>query len=84
MSNISESMFDLDILSSQDEDHVNILEELQIRTEVSRDYITQITSSNRLKGLFYSSITFDLSHRVLSDAEIKILEKDLDFAPIQS
>ena len=26
---------------------------------------------------------FDLSHRVLTDAEIKVLEKGLDFAPIQ-
>ena len=53
MSNISENMFHLDILSSQDEYLVNILEELQNRTEVSRDYITEITSSNPLKGLFY-------------------------------
>ena len=26
---------------------------------------------------------FNLSHRVLSDAEIKLPEKELDFAPIQ-
>ena len=26
---------------------------------------------------------FNLSHRVLTDAEIKVLEKGLDFAPIQ-
>ena len=48
-SNISENMFDLDFLSTQDEDLVNILEELQNRTEVSGDNITEITSSNRLK-----------------------------------
>ena len=76
-------MFDLDFLSSQDEDLVSILVELQNRTEVLADNITEITSSNRLKGHFCSGNIFNLSHRVLSDAEIKILEKGLDFSPIQ-
>ena len=76
-------MFDLDFLSSQDEDIGNIVEELQNRTEVSGNNITENTSSNRLKGHFCSDTIFNLSHRVLSDAEIKILEKGLDFAPIQ-
>ena len=76
-------MFDLDFSSSQDKDLVNILEELQNRTEVSRDNITEITSSNRLKVHFYLDIIFNLSHRVLSDAGTKILEKGLGFAPIQ-
>ena len=78
-SNICENMFDLDFLSSQDEDLANVLEELQNRTEVSRNNITESTSSNRLKGHFCSDTIFNLSHRVLSDAEIKILEKGLDF-----
>ena len=81
--NTSENMFDLAFLSTQDEDLVNILEELQNRTEVSGDNITEITSSNCLKGYFCSHTVFNLSHRVLPDAEIKILEKDLDFAPTQ-
>ena len=76
-------MFDLDFLSSQDEDLVNILEELQNRTEISGNNITENTSSNRLKEHFCSDTIFNLSHRVLSDAEIKILEKVLDFAPTQ-
>ena len=82
-SNISENTFDLDFLSLQDEDLVNILEELQNRMEVSGNNITENTSSNRLKGHFCLDTIFNLSHRVLSDAEIKILEKGLDFAPIQ-
>ena len=82
-SNIIEKTFDLNFLSSQDEDLVNILEELQNRTEVSGNNITENTSSNRLKGHFCSDTIFNLSHRVLSDAEIKILEKGLDFIPIQ-
>ena len=82
-SNISENISDLDFNSSQDEDLVNILEELQNRTEILENNITENTSSNHLKGHFCSETSVNLSHRVLSDAEIKILEKSLDFAPIQ-
>ena len=39
-SNISENMSDLDFLSSQGEDLVNILEELQNRIEISGNNIT--------------------------------------------
>ena len=70
-------MFDLDLLSSQDQ-------ELKNRTEVLGTNITEITSSNRLKGRFCLDTIFNLSHMILSNAEIKILEKSLDFAPIQS
>ena len=62
---------------------MNILKVLQSRTEVLGDNITEIMNSNCLKGHFCSNSIVDSSHRVLSDAEIKILEKDSDFAPIQ-
>ena len=35
------------------------------------------------KGYFCSDTIFNLSHKVLSDSEIKVLEHELDFAPIQ-
>ena len=82
-SNSSGNMFDLDFLLPQEEDLANILEELQNKTEVSGDSITEITSSNCLKGRFCSDTIVNLGHRVLSDAEIKIIEKGLDFLPIQ-
>ena len=47
------------------------------------DDITEIMRSNRVKGRFCSDTIFNLSHMVLSDIEIKFLEKSLDFAPIQ-
>ena len=37
----------------------------------------------RLKGYFCSDTVFNLSGRVLSESEIKVLEKGLDFAPFQ-
>ena len=41
------------------------------------------TTDNRLSGYFCSETIFNLSNRVLTDTEIKVLEKGLDFAPIQ-
>ena len=81
--NISENMFNLNSMPSQDEELVNISEELQHRMEVLRDNITESTSSNHLKGHYCSGTIFNLSHKVLSDAAIKIFGKGLDFAPIQ-
>ena len=48
----TENTFDLDFLSLQDEDLVNILEELQNRTEVSGNNITENTNSNRFIVLY--------------------------------
>ena len=62
---------------------MNILKQLQNRTEVSRYNITENTSSNSLKGHSCSDTSFNLSHRFLSDAETKTLEKGLGFGPIQ-
>ena len=36
-----------------------------------------------LSGYFCLETIFNLSHRMLTDAVIKVLEKTLDFAPIQ-
>ena len=42
-----------------------------------------MTSLGPLRGQLCSGTIFNLSHRVLSDAEIKLLEKRLDIVPIQ-
>ena len=39
------------------------------------------THDSRMKGYFYT--VFNLSNKVLTEDEIKILEKGLDFAAIQ-
>ena len=41
------------------------------------------TTGNRLSGCFCSETIFNLSNRVLTDTEIRVLEKGLDFAPFQ-
>ena len=39
---------------------------------------------NRLSGYFCSDTIFNLSQKALMDSKIKVLEKGLDYAPIQS
>ena len=63
--------------STQDEDLLDILVELQ------KPIKGAIGENDRLEGYFCSDTVFNLSNRVLSDSEIKLLEKGLDFAPIQ-
>ena len=63
---------------TQDKEILSILEELeQVQS-------TSITDSDRISGYFCSDTVFNLSKKVLSDMEIKILEKGLDYAPIQN
>ena len=69
---------------AQDEEMLKILEKLHSSNrETSVMGISSITSDeNRLTGYFCSDAIFNLSNRVLSDNKIKVLEKDLDFAPL--
>ena len=70
------------ILSSQDEEVLSILEELQKKSP-SKDF--NINSSNdRISGYFCSDPVFNLSKKILTDIEIKVFEKGLDYAPIQN
>ena len=64
---------------------LRILEELHSSNRVTSVMgISSITANeNRLTGYFCSDTIFALSNRVLSDNEIKVLEKGLDFAPMQ-
>ena len=66
------------ILSSQDEEILPILEELQ-RKSPSKDFNN---SNDRASGYFCSDTVFNLSKKVLPDSEIKVLEKGLDYALI--
>ena len=42
-----------------------------------------VTDEGRLQGFFCSKTVFNLRERVLSEIEIQVLEKGLDFVPIQ-
>ena len=94
-SNVSGASENLD---DQDFEILNILEDLlkssddtekQVKSvERKNNYSIQIktsitTDESRLSGYFCSETVFNLSNRVLSDAEIRVLGKGLDYAPIQ-
>ena len=72
-----------DVLNSQDQELLSILEELQISDHNLPLERSVDISATRITGYFCSDTVFNLSNRVLIDIEIKILEKGLDFAPIQ-
>ena len=68
--------------STQDRKLLDILKELQNHEPcVNNNNVS--TSDERIQGFFCSDTVFNLSNRVLSENEIKVLEKGLDFAPIQ-
>ena len=70
--------------STQDMELLQISEELQNSNEIiSSDSSSDVIPDKRLKGYFCSDTVFNLSGRVLSESEIKVLEKGLDFASFQ-
>ena len=72
----------METFDTQDHEFLDILEELGT-AEKGTEHDVNVTSLGRLRRHFCSDIIFNLSHMVLSDAEINVLEKGLDFAPIQ-
>ena len=60
---------------------LDILHELG-NVESAKEHVN-VRSLSRFMGHFCFDTIFNLSHRVLSDAEIKVLEKGLDSALIQ-
>ena len=64
-----------DVLSSQNDKLLRILED---------NNNPNCSNYTRISGYFCSDTVFNLSRRVLSEDEIKVLEKGLDFAPIQN
>ena len=69
------------VFSSQDDELLRILEDLPKDKPLHCN--PNCSEESRIKGYFCSDTVFNLSRRVLSEDEIKVLEKGLDFAPIQ-
>ena len=73
---------EFETFDTQDRELLNILEQLG-NIEKAKEHDVNVTSLGPLRGHFCSDTIFNLSHRVLSDAETKVLEKGFDFAPFQ-
>ena len=73
------------MLSTQDMEVLEILEELENNANVNFTGCKHKynTDDSRMKGYFCSDTVFNLSNKVLTEDEIKVLEKSLDFVPIQ-
>ena len=65
-------------LDTQDYEILKILEDLQ----GSANQRVEFTEQSRLTGNFVSDTVFNLSNKVLSDREIRVPGKGLDFEPI--
>ena len=70
-----------EIFSTQDRELTSISEDLE---NIDNKREANATEETRLSGYFCSDTIFNLSQKVLTDSEIKVLEKGLDYAPIQS
>ena len=70
-----------EVFSTQDRELASILQDLE-NIDNSRE--ANATEKTRLSGYFCSDTVFNLSRKVLTDSEIKDLEKGLDYAPIQN
>ena len=73
------------MLSTQDMEVLEILEELKSNANGNFTCCEHKfnTEDSRMKGYFCSDTVFNLSNKVLTEDEIKVLEKGLEFAPIQ-
>ena len=73
------------LLSTQDMEVLEILGELEKNANANFTCYEHKynTDDSRMKGYFCSDTVFNFSKKVLTEDKIKVLEKGLDFAPIQ-
>ena len=69
-----------DDLDSGDEELVNILHDLHKSQGVIAEKSPK-SVNGRMKGYFYSKTVFNLSRKILTETEMRVLEKGLGFAP---
>ena len=70
-----------EIFSTQDRELASILEDLEI---IDNNREVNATEKSSLSGYFCSDTIFNLSRKILTDRDIKVLEKGFDYAPLQS
>ena len=68
-------------LTSQDRELISVADELQ---NISVTGPSNNTDTTRLTGCFCLKTVFNHTNRALSDAESKVLEKGLGYAPSQN
>ena len=75
-----------EVFNTQDKEFFSVLEDLMDLNDSlylqNKNISAKVSSEGRISGYFCSDTVFNLSHRVLTETEIKVLEKGLDYAPI--
>ena len=79
---INNTSADFETFDKQDRELLDILKELG-NVDKGKEHDVNVTSLGRLRVYFCSDTIFNLNQRVLLDAEIKVLEKGLDFALLE-
>ena len=74
-----------DIFNAHDKEFLSVLEDLVGIYDPlnSQNKIIKVTSEGRISGYFCSDTVFNWGHRILTETEIKVLEKGLDYVPVQ-
>ena len=71
--------------NTQDREFLSILEDLMDLDDLkqNKNINAKVTSKGPISGYFCSDTVFNLSHRVLTETEIEVLQKGLEYAPTQ-
>ena len=83
LANLGETEINISHINENSNDMNNTELGGSIATDEPSTSRTTLTDEGRLSGVFCSKTVFNLSHKILTEIEIKVLEKGLDFAPVQ-
>ena len=76
-----------EIFNTQDREFLSVLENLMDIDDPlhsqNKNVNVKVTTEGLISGYFCSDTVFNLSHRVITETEIKALDKGLDYVPIQ-
>ena len=83
LANLGETEINISHISGNSNDMNNTELGGSITTDEPSTSRATLSDEGRLSGVFCSKTAFNLSHKILTEVEIKVLEKGLDFAPVQ-
>lgn len=76
-----------EIFNTKDKEFLSVLENLMDKDDPlhsqNKNINVEVTSEGLISGYFCLDTVFNLSHRVLTETEIKVLKKGLEYSPTQ-
>ena len=83
LANLGETEINISHINENSNDMNNTELGGSITTDEPSTSRATLTDEGQLSGVFCSKTVFNLSHKILTEIEIKVLEKGLDFALVQ-